>query len=330
MARLPLDPRLSCMLLEAHQRECLDDLAVICSALSIQDPRERPAARQAEADRAQARFAVPTSDFITLVRIWHTYRQVVRRRKSWADVKTFCRDHFLSFRRMREWQDIYRQIISYLGEHDIAIDKRSVLPSKRTAPLRAAGTPQCTNRFYVAFSPILPFERKKQIYQASHNRQVMLFPGSGLFKTPPQWVVAAEMVETSRLFARCAAALDPAWLEPIGGSLCTYSYSDPHWERNRGQVVATEQVSLFGLIIEKRSRPYGPSDPDGATAIFIRAALIEGDVRQPLSFMQHNQRVLARAESMEDRLRRRDIRLDDAALVDFYRGGWAGYMTCAP
>ena len=318
MARLPLDPRLSCMLLEAGERGCLEDIAVICSALSIQDPRERPAARQAEADRAQARFAVPTSDFVTLVRIWHTYRQVVRRRKSWAEVKTFCRDHFLSFRRMREWQDIYRQIISNLGEHDIAIDKRSVLPDEADCSPQSSWYAAVHQSILCGFLSNIALRKEKQIYQASHNRQVMLFPGSGLFKTPPQWVVAAEMVETSRLFARCAAALDPAWLEPIGRSLCTYSYSDPHWERNRGQVVATEQVSLFGLVIEKRSRPYGPSDPDGATAIFIRAALIEGDVRQPLSFMQHNQRVLARAESMEDRLRRRDIRLDDAALVDFY------------
>ncbi len=320
MSRLPLDPRLSCMLLEAHQRECLDDLAVISSALSIQDPRERPAEKQVLADRAQERFVVPASDFITLLRIWHAYGRVVQKRTSWAQVKTFCSDHFLSFRRMREWQDIYRQIIGVLADHDIRIKKPSRPPSEDEC------TPQ--NSWYAAvhqsilcgFLSNIALRKEKQMYQASHNRQVMVFPGSGLFKNPPQWIVAAEMVETSRLFARCAGAIDPAWLEPIGSNQCKYAYSDPHWERKRGQVVATEQVSLFGLVIEKRQRPYGPADPDGATEIFIRAALIEGDVRQPLSFMNHNQAIMARVEEMEDRLRRKDIRMDDQTLIDFYRG----------
>ena len=321
MSRLPVDPRLSCMLLEAHQRGCLDDLVVLSSALSIQDPRERPAAKQAQADQAHSRFVVPNSDFITLLRIWHAFGQVLRKRKSWAEVKAFCSDHFLSFRRMREWQDIYRQIIRVLADHDIDIGRRSQPPSEDEYAPQNSWYAAVHQSILCGFLSNIALRKEKQIYQASHNRQVMVFPGSGLFKNPPQWIVAAEMVETSRLFARCAGAVDAAWLESIGRAQCKYTYSDPHWERNRGQVVAIEQVSLFGLVIEKRPRPYGPSDPDGATDIFIRAALIEGDCPPTLAFhgIQPSHQWPG-PKRWKDRLRRKDIPLwTIRRLIDFYR-----------
>ena len=317
MAQLPLDPRLSCMLLEARHRGCLDDMAIIAAALSIQDPRERPAIRQAEADQAQARFVSTSSDFITLLNIWHTYREKVRLRKSWGQVKNFCYDHFLSFRRMREWQDIYRQIIRVLADHDIK-PKQPSQPPEEGAGIENSWYGAVHQAILCGFLSNIALKKEGRIFQASHNRQVMIFPGSGLFKNPSQWIVAAEMVETSRLFARCAAMIDPGWIEPIGKAQCKYTYLDPHWERKRGQVVSTEQVSLYGLIIDRRSRPFGPINPEEASDIFIRRALIDADVRESLPFMAHNSKIIANIEALENRLRRKDIRMDDEALVQFY------------
>jgi ATP-dependent helicase HrpA len=318
MARLPLDPRLACMLLEARERDCLADVAVIAAALSIQDPRERPAERQAEADAAHARFADPSSDFLTLLRIWHAYDQTAARRTSWQQVKQFCQTHFLSFRRMREWRDVHGQILGELAENDIR-------PSRPSAAPDVPG--DVGNSVYAAihqailsgFLSNIAMKKEKQIFQAAYSRQAMIFPGSGLFKKPGQWIVAAEMVETSRLFARCAAVIDPAWIEPVGKEQCKYTHFDPHWERRREAVVAIEQVSLYGLIIDRRTRPFGPFDPEAATEIFIRKALIEGDVSRPLPFMQHNQRLIAQVEEMQDRLRRKDLLVDEQHLFEFYQ-----------
>ncbi len=318
MARLPLDPRLACMLLEARQRDCLADVAILAAALSIQDPRERPAERQAEADAAHGRFADPTSDFLTLLRIWHAYDQVATRRTSWQQVKQFCRNHFLSFRRMREWRDVHGQILGELAENGIR-------PSRPSTPPDAPGDLGHSDYAAVHQSILSGFlsniaaKKEKQIFQAAYGRQAMVFPGSGLFKNPGQWIVAAEMVETSRLFARCAAVIDPAWIEPLGKEQCKYTHLDPHWERRREAVVATEQVSLYGLIIDRRTRPYGPIHPEEATEIFIRHALIESDVSRPLAFMQHNRRMIAQVEEMQDRLRRKDLLVDEQQLFEFYR-----------
>jgi ATP-dependent helicase HrpA len=318
MSRLPLDPRLSCMLLEARSRGCLDDLMIIAAALSIQDPRERPAIRKAEADQAQARFVNPASDFLTLHNLWHAYQAVVQRRRSWSQVKAFCYEHFLSFRRMREWQDVCRQIRRVLADQRIGtqpsaqpLDPQTGMESSRYAAIHQS--------ILCGFLSNVAMKKEKQIFLASHNRQVMIFPGSGLFKNPGQWIVSAEMVETSRLFARCGAGIDPAWIEPIAKTQCKYTYLDPHWERKRGQVIATEQVSLYGLIIDRRPRPYGPVNPKEAADIFIRKALIDMDVQQALPFMTHNTKIIDRIEDMENRLRRRDIRMGDEDLVIYYQ-----------
>jgi ATP-dependent RNA helicase HrpA len=318
MAQLPVDPRLACMLLEAHRRGCLDDVSIIAAALSIQDPRERPALRQAEADQAQARFSDPVSDFVSLLRIWHAYRLVLRKRTSWQVVKKFCSDHFLSFRRLREWQDVYGQLLRVLADHDIRIQSRSRVPDAVADP-DGSWYAAVHQSILSGFLSNIAFKKANQVFQAAYNRQAMIFPGSGLFKNPGKWIVAAEMVETSRLFARCVAVIDPAWIEAAGREQCRHTYLDPHWERKRGQVIATEQVSLFGLIIDRRPRPFGPVDPPQASEIFIRNALIEGDVRNPPPFMAHNLGLLDGIDQLENRLRRRDLRVDDQSLLDFYR-----------
>lgn len=318
MSKLPLDPRLSCMLLEARDRSCLDDVAIIASALSIQDPRERPAIRQKEVDQAQALFTSPTSDFITLLRIWHAYQHRVRKRANWRSVKHFCFERFFSFRRMREWQDIYRQIIRVLGEHRIRVKRPSAPPSDEQAAVENSWYAAVHQSILCGFLSNIAHQKEGPLFQAAHNRQVMVFPGSGLFKNPGQWIMAAEMVETSRLFARCTAKIDPAWIEPVAKLQCKRIYMDPHWERKRQQVVATEQISLYGLIIDKRNCAFGPVDPEAATRIFIESAIIAGDVRQPKGFMNHNRRKMEEIQGMEDRLRRKDLLLDDQDLLDFY------------
>ncbi|MBR9982455.1 MAG: ATP-dependent RNA helicase HrpA [Desulfatitalea sp.] len=318
MARLPLDPRLACMLLEAHQRKCLPEVAVIAAALSIQDPRERPADKQAQADEAHARFADPASDFITLLNLWHQYGQATARRTSWQTAKKFCREHFLAFRRMREWRDVHQQIVTELAEHDIRAD-RPPAPPPAPGDMGHSAYAAIHQAILSGFLSNIGLKKEKQIFQAAHGRQAMVFPGSGVFKNPGQWIVAAEMVETSRLFARCVGNIDPAWIEPVGRAQCKYTYLDPRWERRREAVVATEQVSLYGLIVDRRPRPYGPIDPAEASGIFIRQALIMGDVRRPLPFMQHNQRLIADIEEMQDRLRRKDLLVDEEVLLHLYR-----------
>jgi ATP-dependent helicase HrpA len=318
MAKLPLDPRLSCMLHEAHRRGCLNEVAIIAAALSIQDPRERPAEKQVEADQRQAVFVDKLSDFITLINIWLVYTHIVKKRDDWSRVKKFCRNHFLSFRRMREWRDIYQQILSVLAEHKM----RPRQPDELVLPESSLA-----NRWYRSvhqsllsgFLSNIALKKENQLFDACHNRRAMLFPGSGLFNSPPAWIVAAEMVKTSRLFARCAAAIDPAWIETVAKEQCRLSYHDPRWDKGRGKVMATEQVALYGLVIDRRPKPFGPVDPGKSAAIFIDQALIEGKVSKPEPFMTHNLALIDQIRDMQNRLRRKDILVDRRQLHLLYQ-----------
>ncbi len=318
MARMPLDPRLSRMLIEAGENGCLPEVTVIAAALSIQDPRERPAEKQAEADQKHGLFADPESDFVALLNIWHQYHRTWREVKTQNKVRRWCKEHFLSFKRMREWRDVHGQIRAILADADEngpAADDRQV----RTPPdrdLRAG----IHRSILSGFLSNIARKKEKQIYTATKGRTAMVFPGSGLFAKPPEWIVAAEMVETSRLFARTVAAVDPAWLEALGGDLCKYAYLSPRWDRDRGEVTATEQVSLFGLIFEPgRPVSYGRVDPEGASDIFIQGALVDGDVKRPFHFMVHNAKKIEEIRDMENRLRRRDLLVSEAERFRFYR-----------
>ena len=320
MARLPLDPRLSCILLAAKENNCLDEAAVLTAALSIQDPRERPMEMQPEADKAHAAFSNPLSDFIALLKIRNAFQQIARMQQGWGQVRKFCRGHFLSFRRMREWQDVYRQILQVLSDHNIRPSQSASLNISfdEIGDIKDPWYKALHQSILSGFLSNIAVKKEKQQFQAAHQRSAMIFPGSGLFKNPGQWIVAAEMVETSRLFARCAAVIDPAWVVEIVPDLCTYSYLEPHWERRRGQVVATEQITFYGLPLLRRMRAFGPVEPEKATGIFIRQALIDGDVRQPLPFMEHNRQLIEAAQDMENRIRRRDILVDESQLEAFY------------
>jgi len=335
MAKLPVDPRLSRMLMEAQIQGCLKEMTVIASALSIQDPRERPAEKAQAADRAQKVFHDPSSDFITLLNIWKNYHQTWQREKTTGSVKRFCKTHFLSFKRMREWRDIHAQLSEVLKEYGLENNKHRAEKTRvanNTSPQTPGAKPSAKD---MGFSPLytaihksilsgflsnIAMKKEENVFHGTKGKEAMIFPGSALFNRSKTWIVAAELVETSRLFARTCANIDNAWLEKLGGSLCKYTHLHPHWERKRGEVVASEQVSLFGLIIiPGRPVSYGRINPDHAAEIFIQSALIEGDVQKKLPFMLHNQNLVDDVRNMEDRIRRRDVLVDDADLFEFYR-----------
>ena len=334
MSKMPIDPRLSRMLLEARKEGCLEEMTVIAAALSIQDPRERPAEKAKEADHAQKVFQDPSSDFITLLNIWNSFQQVLKQEKTTGSIKKFCKNSYLSFRRMREWRDIHGQLLEVMKESRNTDAKKT--SSKRHIEGHVLSHRQISidpipdgefSPFYTAihksvlsgFLSNIAVKKEKNIFQAPKGKEVMIFPGSTLFNTAKEWIVAAEWVETSRLFARTCANIDKTWMEKLGGDLCKRTYLHPHWERKSGQVVAYEQVSLFGLVIVSDRRvPYGPIDPDRATDIFIQNALIDGDLKEKFDFMRHNKTLIDDIKNLEDRIRRRNILASDADLFEFY------------
>ncbi|MBN1103460.1 MAG: ATP-dependent RNA helicase HrpA, partial [Deltaproteobacteria bacterium] len=321
MARMPLDPRISRMMIEAAREGCLEEVAVIAAALSIQDPRERPVEKAAQADQAHASFRDPDSDFLTLLNIWNRYHREWGDRKTQARIRRFCKDHFLSFLRMREWVYTHAQILTILSDRKLVGPPCEIADSRYDAIHRS---------ILSGFLSNIALKKEKNIYLAARGREVMLFPGSTLFNRNLSWVVAAEMVKTSRLFARTTARIDPGWLEALGKEFCKYSYADPHWEKSRGEVRAYEQVSLFGLpIITRRPVSFGPVHPEEAHRIFIVSALVEGDVKEPLPFLVHNRKLIERLSSMEDKLRRRDILAGEAALEEFYSSRLEGVYDMA-
>jgi ATP-dependent helicase HrpA len=313
MARMPLDPRISRMMLEASREGCVREVAVIASALSIQDPRERPLEKAALADQVHAPFRHPDSDFLTLLNIWNRYHRTWEALKTQNRMRKFCKENFLSFPRMREWVYIHVQILSILKEQKIRLGKRdeSETPESRYARIHRS--------VLSGFLSNIAVRKEKNFYTAARGREAMVFPGSTLFNKKAPWIVAAEMVKTSRLFARTAAGIDPGWLEALGWDLCRSTYSDPHWEKNRGEVRAFEQVTLYGLVIVSgRPVSYGPIAPEEAHTIFVQSALVEGEVRERFPFLTHNLNLVKKLADMEDKVRRRDILVSDAVVADFY------------
>ncbi len=308
MARLPLDPRISRMIIEARDHNALREVTVIAAALSIQDPRVRPADREAEADRAHERFAADNSDFLAFLNLWDTFHSTLAKVASNARMRKFCQTHFLAYQRMREWRDIHEQLRTILAEekgfteNSQPADFDAVHQSILSGNLRNIG-----------------LKKEKNLYLGAQSKELTIFPGSNLYNKGGQWLMAAELVETSRLFARTVATIRVEWLEPLAGDLCRSSYSAPHWEKRRGQVTASERVTLFGLVIVAGRRVnYARVKPDEAREIFIRSALIEGELNGRYPFLDRNLQLAKNLQEMEDRLRQRDILADDQTLYDFY------------
>ncbi len=319
MARMPLDPRLSRMLIEGAREGCLREVAVIAAALSIRDPRERPLDKAALADQMHAPFRESSSDFLTLLNIWERFHGDFEGLKSQSQKRRFCHEHFLSYPRMREWAYVHAQI------RDILAEMRVPPGRARRAEMDKALYAAIHRSILAGILSNIAVLKEKNIYTAAKGREAMLFPGSALFNKSPHWIAAAEMVKTSRLYARLAARIQPEWLEELGGEMCRKSHADPRFDPGRGQAVCTERVTLFGLeIVSGRTVAFGPIDPEEAHRVFVREALVEGKAKEPFEFLARNLALKARLETAEEKLRRRDILADEDRMAEFYEARLAG------
>ncbi len=340
LARLPVDPTVGRMILQARTEKALREVVVIAAGLSIQDPRERPLDKQQQADAAHRRFVHPDSDFLTLLNVWDAFHDQVES-LSQAKLRRFCKDHFLSYTRMREWRDIHTQLLDVLKEREdfrltSAFHGLKEMDEKTTV----FGTPsyRAIHRSILAglLGNIAHLDEENGGYKATHDRRVNLFPGSVLFrreeprKRPadgaareapkkgpktPRWIMASEIMETTRLFARTCARLDPLWALELGAHIVRVAHSEPFWNETGGRVMVKQRTRLYGLELESRAVSYGKIDPGHATEIFIREGLVNDTVMFPLDFILHNRAV---REKLEDLLTRaRDsgyLNLDEAAF----------------
>jgi ATP-dependent helicase HrpA len=327
MARLPVDPRIARMIIESGSQGCAQEVLVIAAALSIQDPRERPADNQQAADTAHGRFTQPESDFLTFLALWD-YLADKQRELSGSAFRRLCRAEFLNYLRVREWQDLHGQLRSLARDLGIKTQTSSkersvvhtallsgllshvgmklVLPATKPGPATAA---QAAHRG----------RRPLPEYLGARGTRFAVFPGSALSKKPPDWVVAAELVETSRLWGRIAAAIEPEWIEPVAAHLVKRSYSEPRWSKDQGAAVATEKVTLYGIpVVADRTVQLSRIDPVLARELFIRHALVEGDWQTRHHFFRDNTRLTEQAASLEQRTRRRGLVAGEDALYAFY------------
>lgn len=307
LARLPIDPRLARMVLEASKFGCLKEVMIIASALSIQDPRERPSDKQQSADDKHRRFNHEDSDFLTLVNLWHYIGQQQKALTS-NQFRRQCKLDYLNYLRVREWQDVYTQLHQSTREMGFKLnDEPGSYHAVHSAILVGL------------LSHIGMKDQEKNEYHGARNARFNIFPASSLFKKQPKWVMSAELVETSKLWARVVAKIEPDWIEPLAKHLIKRSYSEPHWSKKNAAVMAYEKVMLYGIpIVPKRLVNYGMIDPVLSREIFIRSALVEGDWETKHAFFKQNRALLAEVEELEHKSRRRDILVDDEDLFQFY------------
>lgn len=319
LAQLPVDPRLARMVLEGEKNGVAREVMVIAAALSIQDPRERPVEKRQHADELHRRFTDPTSDFLTYLNLWR-YLKDQQKALSSSQFRRMCKSEFLNYLRIREWQDIDAQLRQVARSLDI--DTGGTGDSNRggaALPDEVDGDAVHRSLLSGLLSHVGSKDAEKQEYFGARGAKFAVFPGSALFKKTPAWVMAAELVETSRLWARIAAKVEPQWIEELAQHLVRRSYSEPHWEKDRGQVVAFERVTLYGVtLVAGRKVGYGAIDPELSRELFIRRALVEGDWRTHHRFFHDNRKLLDEVEELENRARRRDILVDEETLFDFY------------
>jgi ATP-dependent helicase HrpA len=307
LAQVPADPRLGRMLLEAGRRDCAREVLVIVAALSIQDPRERPSDKQEAADTQHRRFADKGSDFLTWLNLWRHLHELQAELSS-NQFRRRCRAEFLNYLRVREWQDLHGQLRAVARDLGIRLNRAEPHPDAVHTALLAG-----------LLSHVGLKQGDTREFLGARGTRFTLWPGSALARRPPQWVMAAELVETSRLWGREVARIQPEWAEELGGHLVRRTYAEPHWSRSRGAVMATERVTLYGMpIVTGRLVGYARVDPAASRELFLRHALVEGDWETSHEFFVRNRRLLAEVEELEHRARRRDILVDDQSLFDFY------------
>ena len=306
LSRLPVDPRLAKMVLTADSLGALREVIIIVAALSIQDPRERPQEKRGAADEKHGRFDDPDSDFIAFLNLWN-YLEEQQSELSNSQFRKLCQKDFLAYMRIREWQDIVYQLSTVCNEMGMK------------ATTNVADSDRIHQSLLSGMLSHIGFKDEKQLYKGARNSQFHIFPGSGLFKKSPKWIMSAELVETSKLYARINARIDLKWVEGFAQHLAKRSYSEPHWEKKPGAVIAFEQQTLYGLlIVNKRRCVYSNIDPKVSRELFIRTALVEQELGQNEGFLQYNQELIEDIQVLENKSRRRDILVDEQTLFEFY------------
>jgi ATP-dependent helicase HrpA len=306
LARLPIDPRLGRMLLEGTHQGSLQEVLIIASALSVQDPRERPPERQQAADQAHAQWKDADSDFAALVNLWRGFEEQ-RQALGSSPLRNWCRKNFLNYLRLREWRDAHRQLSLICRELQLGVNKDP------------ADYPRLHKAVLSGLLSQIGQKTEDGDYLGARQRRFWVHPSSGLGRKRPQWIMAAELVETTKLYARMVAKIEPDWIEPLAGHLVKKNHFEPHWEKKRGQVVAFEQITLYGMIVVGR-RPvhFGPIDPVASRELFIREGLVRGEIQSRARCLKANQELLEQLDALEAKARRRDILADEETLYGFY------------
>ncbi len=308
LARLPVDPRVARMVFAAQQEGSLAEVLVIASALSVQEPRERPHEKQQAADEKHKQFADKESDFVAYVNLWNAFHEQ-QQHLSNNKLRKWCKDNFISYLRVREWHDVYVQLKSLVKEQGWTLNDQPAGYMEIHKALLAGLLGNIANRS----------ETKEHDYNGARAIKLFIFPGSALSKKKPKWIMAAELVETTRMFARTVAKIEPEWIEQVAGELCKRSYFDPHWEKKPAAVIAYERLTLYGLIINpKRRVHYNKINSVEARELFIRGALVEGEFNTQAAFFKHNQEMVSDIEALEAKSRRRDVLVDDQVVYAFY------------
>jgi ATP-dependent helicase HrpA len=308
MARFPLDPALSRMIIEALKRDCLREIIVIASALCIQDMRVRPAEKKDAADAAHARFSDPMSDFLFYLKLWDAWNGAAGEKKPLSQLRKFCKENFLSFVRMREWREVHEQLLGIVKKKDGVLEKSP-----------AATYEQIHCSIGSGFISHVGKKNEDGSYHIAKARKAVIFPGSALYKKKPDWIVSAELVETSRLYSRTCASMDPLWLETIAPHLCKHRYNEPFFDAETGGVKAKETVSLFGLVIVAgRIVGYGRINPAEAGEVFVREGLVAGLLQSHYAFFRHNKDLCERIEAIQKKLRTNGIFAGEDAVFSFY------------
>ena len=313
LARLPLDPRVARMLLAARDQHCLREMLVIAAALSVQDPRERPIEAQEAADQAHRRFADERSDFLAQLKLWAFVQDRLTHKKSNRKLTDDLKSQFISPRRVREWVDVHNQLSVMVSEHGWRLNSSDATFEQIHVALLAGLLGNVGLR-------ILDAERGEPPYLGARSIKFFVWPGSALVKKAGRWVMAAELVETSRLFARTVASIEATWIERVGAHLLQRSHSNPHWEKKRAEVVAFERATLYGLVVYAQRRvAFGAIDPPAARDIFIREALVAGEFDSRAPFLEHNLRLIAQIRQLEHKTRRLDVLVDEELIAAFYQ-----------
>ena len=312
LSKLPLDPRVARMILAARDQQCLREVLIIASALSVQDPRDRPQEAQEAADQAHRKFMDEKSEFLGWVKLWKWFEEAVAHKKTNRQLQEQCRANFLSHVRLREWRDVHSQLLTTVTEQGWRLNEseptfEQVHKALLTGLLGNVGL------------KLDESDGKGREYLGARGIKFHLWPGSLIARKVGRWIIAAELVETSRLYARTLARIEPEWVEQVGSHLLKVSWSEPHWEKKAGQVLALERGTLYGLpVYQHRRVHFGPMNPAEARELFIRHALVEGEFDTRLPFFAHNQRLVREIENLEHKSRRQDVLVDDALIFAFY------------